>query len=764
MSNYCNAPLKVLLIEDNAADADLVCEYLDISELDYEVTLAKRLSEALALIAERSYDLILLDLSLPDSNGIATLSAVSEPLKDAVIIILTGADDEQLSLTALKAGAQDYLDKDTLSSDILKRSIRYALERSYLLRRVEANAQEVQDRESLLRCIFDSNTDAMLILSPKYEIKFLNPAAGDLLDSSPESLVGEVFPFEVSPGGHTELEIPGPEDSTRLVEVVVVNLIWQGKSALLVVLRDVTQRHEAETALESEKERLSMTLDSISDAVIAIDAHGHIELLNQEATKLTGYNNKDASDKPLGEVLQLMHPKTGKIISDPLNLLLSSEKAEITPELGIQLHREKLEPILVTIDIRCIMNDEQKHSGCVVVIRDISALKQTEEELFQAEKLSSISLLAGGIAHDFNNILAAILGNISVVRMSLDESDENSQKLSAAENATLQAKSLTQQLLTFSKGGSPVLESTTIHQFVEDCTQFILRGSNVKCEIEAARDLWPVDADKGQIGQVVNNLLINADQAMPNGGIISLKLKNNIIRKSQIPTLESGEYVSIEISDKGCGITPENLKRIFDPYFTTKKDGNGLGLASSYSIIKSHKGILTVDSEVEKGSTFTIHLPRSKQKPRTDATETAKAEGDTKSSLHMGQGRILVMDDMEAMMMVAGEIIGMLGYEVSYSTNGEEAIKAYKAAKDAGTPFDAVVFDLTVPGGMGGEEAAYLLMEYDPDLIAIASSGYTTSNVMSDFEHSPFKAVVPKPYRIKEMSDALQRVIESQAD
>jgi CheY-like chemotaxis protein len=224
----------------------------------------------------------------------------------------------------------------------------------------------------------------------------------------------------------------------------------------------------------------------------------------------------------------------------------------------------------------------------------------------------------------------------------------------------------------------------------------------------------------------------------------------------RIPALVSGDYVCITVRDRGVGITPENLKRIFDPYFTTKKSGNGLGLASSYSIIKGHNGLMTVDSVVSAGATFKVYLPRTKR-----TVHPAKETGDEDETIYKGHGRILVMDDMEAMMMVAGEMLSVLGYEVAFSTNGTEAIKAYKEAKEAGQPFDAVVFDLTVPGGMGGEEACRILAEYDPDLLAIASSGYTTSNVMSDFESSGFKAVVPKPYRIREMSVALHRILNS---
>lgn len=755
MTKESKEHIKILLFEDNVADADLVGEYLELSNLSFDIQVVKRVADGVQVLREQAFDLILLDLSLPDSSGIATLKTVAAAIRDEVIIVLTGADDEELSLETLQEGAQDYLFKDRLSGEVLRRAIRYAIERDNLLSRAEAHAREVQHGAALLRRIFDANTDAMLILTQSYEIKFLNPAAAQLLEADPDSLVGETFPFEVERGECVEFEIPMGEDDTRLVELNAVDLMWEGESALLVILRDVTLRRRAEWALRREKERLAVTLDSIADAVIAIGPDGEIERMNQEAAVMTGVSLQDARGRGLGDVLKLRHPKTGKLITDPVSVFQSLERADITPELGIPLLRSDDSEVLVTAEMRSILNDDPGHHGCVVVLRDVTAQKKAEEELFKTEKLHSISLLAGGIAHDFNNILTAVLGNISIVRMGMPEGDIAADKLLSAEKAALQATSLTKQLLTFSKGGTPLLKATTIDELVEDCAQFILRGSNVKCEIHKDDHLWAVDADEGQISQVVNNLIINADQAMPEGGIIRLGLTCERVSGGKISSLQPGDYVCISVQDEGVGITPENLKRVFDPYFTTKKEGNGLGLASSYSIVKSHNGLMTVDSVVAEGATFKVYLPKT-----VKAAEPTADPKEEDNKIYPGQGRILVMDDMEAMMMVAGEILQMLGYEVEYSTNGDEAIEAYKNAKEAGRPFDAVVFDLTVPGGMGGEEACRILSEYDPDLIAVASSGYSTSNVMSEFEAAGFKAVVPKPYRIKDMSAALHRILK----
>lgn len=728
---------------------------LESLNLNVQLTLTPSLADGLQVLKHHAFDLILLNLALPDSTGIASLTAVATVAPHVPIIVLQATSDAPCELEALQAGAQDCWCKDALNARELRRSILYAIERSKRLTQVETKMQAATHQAEHLRQILDSNTDAMLLMTQAHEIKWLNPAARQLLEASPGSLAGETFPFEVKCGACIELEIPGANNDTHLVELNAIDLAWEENDAILVILRDVTHNRAVKRALIREKERLAMILDSVVDAVIATNAKGEIELINQEAAELIGLSVDDATGCPLGEVLKLRHPKTGKLIADPIPIFLSAERAEIKPELGICLCRTDDHEVLVTAEMRCMRDQCSGHHGCVVVLRDITAQKKMEEASFQSEKLHSIKLLAGGIAHDFNNMLTAILGNISMVRMNMGAGTPNADKLLSAEKAALQATSLTQQLLTFTKEGTPLLEVQMIDQLIEDCVQFSLRGSNVKYEIDKEDPLWTVDVNAGQITQVINNLIINADQAMPDGGVIRLSLTCERIRAGQIPSLAAGDYLCIRIQDQGVGITPENLKRIFDPYFTTKQNGNGLGLASSYSIIKNHDGIIVVDSIVAQGSTFKIYLPRAAK-----ALPPTAADTEDDNTIHQGNGRILVMDDMEAMMLVAGEILQVLGYEVEFSSNGDEAIEMYKQARESGNPFDAVVFDLTVPGGMGGEEACRILSQYDPNLIAIASSGYSTSNVMSDFEPAGFKAVVPKPYRIKDMSAVLHRILK----
>ena len=759
MSRTPKSELNILLLEENAAYASLVAEYLQLSRLPHHLTTAHRLSVGLEIVNRECYDLTLLDLSLSGTKAVEILEVVKMFSEEGVVIVLTDTSDDSLCQKILQAGAQDCLPKNTLSSSLLYRSIRYAMERATLVKKVEASTAEIQNNERSLRHLFESSNDAMLILSPDYKIRLLNPAATNLLDADTRTLIGETFPFALESGKATELEIPASDNRIYNIELRSEALLWEGTQALLATMHDVTSARVIERAFHREKESLSIILETISDAVIVIDEEGNIERINEKATGITGIKKEHAIGKQLADVLRFQDPTTGENISCLDKFLLSNRSHDGSPGFGIPLIRDDGKHLLVSAEMHNFLENGSVPCGAFIILQDISQKKLAEEERLKSEKLHSIGLLAGGIAHDFNNILSAILGNISVIRLDSPENHKHAEKLIAVEKAALQATSLTQQLLTLSKGGAPVMEFTTVDQLIEDCAAFMLRGSNVSYEFESPKEALTVEADTGQIAQVVNNLLINADQAMPDGGTVKIKLDTCKLSNDEVRGLKAGQYIRIAVQDEGAGMSPKNLKHIFDPYFTTKIDGNGLGLASSYSIIKSHQGMITVKSEINKGSCFKVYIPRTRGGSIGPFEVPEKKYKDTESKIQSGEGKILIMDDMEAMMMVAGEIISVLGYQVEYSTNGEEAIEAYKKAKESGNPFDAVVFDLTVPGGMGGEQAAEILMNYDPELIAIASSGYTDTNVMSDYKNSPFSAVVPKPYRIKEMSAALHQVL-----
>jgi len=400
--------------------------------------------------------------------------------------------------------------------------------------------------------------------------------------------------------------------------------------------------------------------------------------------------------------------------------------------------------------------------GVVLVIRDITYHQKLEEQLLRAQKLESIGILAGGIAHDFNNILSAILGNISLAKLDLDPKQEIFEILSEAEKASLQAKNLTQQLLTFSKGGAPILQTMSISEIIRESTGFALRGSNARCDFSLPADLWSVDIDQGQISQVIHNLILNAQQSMPTGGLIWVSGENVVIEPEKNNSkhdfdpsgliLSSGKYVKIIIKDSGFGIPKENLKMIFDPYFSTKQQGSGLGLAITYSIVKKHDGFITVDSEMGVGSTFTLYLPASKKEmPPVKENEIRPAEG---------KGKILIMDDEAIIFKVASRFLSRLGYMVEYAKDGTEAIEMYQSAMKSGSSFAAIIMDLTVPGGMGGKEAIEKIIQLDPQVKAIVSSGYSNDPIMANYADFGFKGVVEKPYKMNDLSNTLSQIIQ----
>jgi PAS domain S-box-containing protein len=430
-------------------------------------------------------------------------------------------------------------------------------------------------------------------------------------------------------------------------------------------------------------------------------------------------------------------------------------------------------------DIVSVVRDESGSKMLRGFKFDLTAHKQMEEDLLKARKLESLGLLAGGLAHDFNNILTVISGTISLAQMFIDSNNQISENLAAAEHGCQRAKSLTQQLLTFSKGGAPVKKAASISELIRDSTDFVLSGADLRCEFTLPDDLWVVEVDVGQrvvevdvgqMSQVIHNLILNARQSMPGGGVIKIQAENVTIGGQdkagngliaatsallsvplqQVPT--DGEYIRISIEDHGVGIPEELFDKIFDPYFTTKQDGNGLGLATAYAIIKKHSGYIIFTSGQGVGTTFFIYLPAS-----PEAILPAKVEPEKPASSR--PGRVLVMDDNIPIREFVNQAMPIIGFEVACAQDGAEAIELYKQARAAGQPFDIVIMDLTIPGGMGGKEAIQRLLEIDSDVKAIVSSGYSNEPVMADFRRYGFRGLLPKPYGIEELKQALHEVM-----
>ncbi|MFC1718608.1 ATP-binding protein [Candidatus Poribacteria bacterium] len=510
--------------------------------------------------------------------------------------------------------------------------------------------------------------------------------------------------------------------------------------AVANVLAAAIQRKQAEVELETERKQLLSMFDGMDEVIYVFDP-GTYEILymNGPARKQWGngigqkcYHVLQGNDSPCSFCNNKHLPSENPYIR------------EIQNNINDRWYRTYYKAIRWS-DGRVV------RFGLAV---DITEQRQTEEELQKVQRLESIGALAGGIAHDLNNLLTIILTNIAVARI-YDAPSDKDKSMAEAERASMQMKNLAQQLLTFSKGGAPIRKLTDIGNDLQRSVSFALGGSNVKCEFSIPDGLWAAEVDGGQLDQVINNMVINANQAMPDGGIINVYAENMTVNEEHGLPLEPGNYIKISFADQGVGIPANLLPRIFDPFFSTKQQGNGLGLATSYSIIKKHDGYITVESEIDVGTVFHIYIPASLEGILVQKEE--KNQGPA-----TGDGRILIMDDEAALREAMTRIGTFLGYRVVGAADGIEALEQYKSAMKS-DPFDLVIMDLTIPGSMGGKEAIQKLREMDPNAKAIVSSGYSNDPVMADFKKYGFSGVIAKPYKMQELSIELNRVITEAA-
>jgi PAS domain S-box-containing protein len=512
-----------------------------------------------------------------------------------------------------------------------------------------------------------------------------------------------------------------------------------GRSRALVSILDITERKRAEEALQLTR----FTVENVADAVYWMDSGGRIIDVNETACNMMGYTREELLNLTVSDI----DPDyTADKWAGAWEALKAQGKRTVETR-----HRTKDGRIIPVEIMANYLSFGGKEIDCAFA-RDVSRRKQAEQDLLKTQKLESLGILAGGIAHDFNNILTAILGNISLARMTMNPDDPQVKRLEEAERASGHAKELTQQLLTFAKGGAPVKSTVSLEQLIRDSVGFAVRGSNVRCDFSFAEGLWPVAADEGQMGQVFNNLVINACQAMPGGGTIKIDAENADIGSKDGMPLPEGGYVKIRITDEGTGIPEEHLQRIFDPYFTTKQMGSGLGLSIVHSVIRSHNGNITVTSRPGAGTTFTLYLPAS--------TDKVVEKEQREEGYLSGRGRVLFMDDEEIVREVSGAILKEMGYEVEFASDGEEAIRLYETAMASSRPFDAVIMDLTVPGGMGGKEAVQKLHGVDPEVKAIVSSGYSQDPIMANYREYGFCEVIAKPFGSRELGRIIRKVIE----
>lgn len=519
------------------------------------------------------------------------------------------------------------------------------------------------------------------------------------------------------------------------------------------LLAEITEREKIEKKLAAEKECLTVTLRSIGDGVITTDIKGKVQLINKATEEVIGWSQAEAAGRLLPEIFNIINEKTGEPCKNSVDNVLFSGQNVGFANHTVLIAKDGTEKSITYS--RALINDKKsKIIGVVLVFRDITKQLRMEYELLKAKKLESLGVLAGGIAHDFNNILFAILGNIELAEISLDAGCEAYPLLQDAKKASLRAKALTQQLLTFSKGGDPVKKTSSIWKTITESTNFVLHGSPVSCQFSIPDDLWLVDIDSGQISQVIQNLIINAKYAMPGGGEIRITCINiSDIRSETSLNLSGKAYIKITVQDNGYGITKKYLDKIFDPYFTTKQEGSGLGLAITHSIIRKHYGHITVQSTMGKGTTFTVYLPASEKQIDHFSTEKIK-------KLESIKAKILVMDDDQFVQGIVKLMLGRLGHEVLQAKDGKKAIEIFNENHKIKKSIDIIIMDLTIPGGIGGKDAIQEILKIDPAAKVIVSSGYSNDPIMSNYQQYGFEAAIAKPFMLADLNKTINTILK----
>lgn len=518
------------------------------------------------------------------------------------------------------------------------------------------------------------------------------------------------------------------------------------REANIQLQADIKKRQLAEKALRESEEKYRGLIETASEAIIVIDYESRkiidvnrkgLELLGRSADEIIGMHHSQIHPSDETEKYTWLFKKSATYLSPP----------------DIAYHVLHKDGSRIPVEISTSIMELEGRKIIQGIFRDLREKIKLEEEIQKAQRLESAGVLAGGMAHDFNNLLTSILGNVSLAKVFADPEGKVYERLTETEKAVMRAKNLTQQLLTFAKGGVPVTRTVDLSNTIVESAEFALRGAILKCVYQIAENLWPVEADLGQISQVIHNLVINAYHSMPNGGSCRVEAKNILNRDTASIPLPEGRYVKISVQDFGSGILPEHLNKIFDPFFTTKRSGTGLGLSTAYSIIKKHGGVLTVDSEVGKGSIFHIFLPVS------DKTGPPAVEDEAQAVILKGSGKVLLIDDEEFLLEMASELLQHLGYTVETAIDGKEALDLYKKGLESGQKHTVVIMDLTIPGGMGGKETIRELKKIDPDAKTIVSSGYATDPILSNFKEYGFDAMLPKPYEVEELAKILHKVI-----
>ncbi|MBN1348215.1 response regulator [candidate division KSB1 bacterium] len=754
--------VRILIVEDERLTAEDIKTSLEA--LGYSVpALISSGSKAIKMVKKYKPDLVLMDIVLRGKmNGIEAADQIKYRFNIPVVYLTAYADETTLA-RAKVTEPFGYIIKP-----FEERELHSVIEMALYRSRME---QELKASQPWLATTLKSIGDAVIASDTNGLISFMNPVAealtgwkkSEALNKSTETVFRIINKTTRKSVEHPVTiaiktnDIVGLANHTLLIAKDGSEIDIDDSAApirnengeingVVLVFRDVTQRR-----LNQEKIRkLSRAVEQSPNIVMITDADGKIEYVNPQFTNIMGYSAKEIIGRNpailrSGYMLSAIHEKIWATITKGEEWQGEFQNVKKNGELFWE-----------SVIISPILSEEGTIIHYLVIMEDVTERRRMQEEIFKARKLEALGVLAGGIAHDFNNILTGILGNISLAKMAVNQSERAFRLLIEAEKASVRAKDLTQQLLTFSSGGAPIKEAGSIILLVKESANFAISGSMVRCDFSLPRNLWHIEADMGQLSQVINNLVINAKHAMPDGGAIKISAQNITFAPGNRLALKPGNYVKLIFEEHGVGISKENIPKIFDPYFTTRQNGSGLGLTTAYSIIQNHEGKITVDSVENRGTTFAIYLPAT-------SLRTEKKKSAIQKPLH-GVGRILIMDDEEIVREVAVNMLTELGYEVTLAANGEEAIELFRLSQKSSQPFDLVIMDLTVRAGMGGKESGEKLRKLDKNVKIVVSSGYSANPIMANFKEYGFCDVITKPYRLEELSQVVASAMNIEKD
>ncbi|QWV98700.1 ABC transporter substrate-binding protein [Geomonas nitrogeniifigens] len=641
------------------------------------------------------------------------------------------------------------------------------------VRERKAAEAALKESEEQLRVIFDTSQAGIILVDPKGIIRFANNRMAEMFGCRMEELIGSGYTSHLHPD---QLET-GSELMRRIMTGELKGITTErhylcGKGggfwgylsgrrleapdgelrALVGIISDISDRIEAEEARGKALMLVETLLAQSPLGILVYDGEsGDCVRANQAVADITGGTVEELLRQNFRKIVPLCE---GGIVEAAERVLADGQPCPLESEVTTTHGRE------VTLRFQLARFDVEQRHHLLLLVQDVTEEKRLDREnkrietqMLNMQKLESLGVLAGGIAHDFNNILTGIVGNISFAQMVLEQAHKAKGPLDKAEKACQRAAELAGQLLTFARGGQPIKKVFSVKQLAGESLSLVLRGTNVKGRIEIPDTLDIVEADEGQMNQAFNNLIINAVHAMPGGGTLTVAGRNELMEQENRLGLAPGHYVRLDFRDEGCGISEIDQKKIFDPYFTTKASGTGLGLASTHSIVTRHGGVILVDSTPGRGATFTIYLPSLGE----SAADLVREQETDESPA--GGGSVVVMDDEELIRDLACAMLVQLGYHATACCDGAEAVELYRAALERGEGYDAVIMDLTIPGGMGGKEAAQRILELDPEARLIVSSGYSNDPIMSDYKKHGFSATLEKPYTVKEIARVLTGVI-----